>query len=178
MKKVLFVSFVFLFAATLWGETVAEVAAREKARRDALAKEGKKATVLTNKDVPNIKSSLGIESTGGEQSGEPFTGDTTEAIQQATENSTAELQELKQKREDLNGKLQEVSDSIEQGTYATNIGNRYEEKRVTEEELANLDAQIKAMEEKQQAAAEKQQQPTAPEQPAQEQPQTQPQSQN
>jgi|GEM_PF-1942054 len=170
MKKVLFVSFVLLFTASLWSESVTEVAKKEKARREALAKQGKKATVLTNKDVPNIKSSLGIESTSTGQSGEGSTDDITAAIQQATDNSSAELEELKQQREDLNGKLQEVSDSIDQGTYATNIGDRYKEKRLTEEELANVDAQIKAIEAKRQAAAEQQaQKPPPEEQPAPEQ---------
>ena len=64
MKKVLLVLFMVLFAATLWSESVTEAAKKEKARREDIAKQGKKAKVLTNKDVSTLKSSLGIESTG------------------------------------------------------------------------------------------------------------------
>jgi len=172
MKKLLFVLFILVFTGTLWCESVTEVAKKEKARREALAKQGKKATVLTNKDVANIKSSLGIESTSPvtEQSGDGSTADVTEAIQQATQDSNADLEELKQRREELTGKVQELSDSMGQGAgQASNIGERYQQKRLTEEELQKVDEQIQAIEQKRKEAAEQQSQPPT-------QDQTQPQS--
>src|SRR5262245_60403963 len=132
MRKVLLVLFMVLFAATLWSESVTEVAKKEKARREALAKQGKKAKVLTNKDVANLKSSLGIESTspsGEPSSADPTANETTAAIQQATDDANSGLQELKQKRDELAGKVQELSQSIDQGANATNIGERYQQKR-------------------------------------------------
>jgi hypothetical protein len=178
MKKVLLVLFMVLFAATLWSESVTEAAKKEKARREALAKQGKKAKVLTNKDVSTLKSSLGIESTGPTSeptSSDPIANETTAAIEQAADDANSGLEELKQKRDELTGKVQELSDSINQGANASNIGERYQQKRVTEEELKSVEDQIQAIEAKRKEAAEKAESEQKQEQP---QPQSQPQNQN
>jgi hypothetical protein len=179
MKKILIVLFIFAFTGSLWCESVAEVAKKEKERRAQLEKEGKKSKVLTNKDVPNIKSSLGIESTTpvADQSGEA-TDDVTSAVQQATQEANDDLDQLRSKRDELMGKAQEIQAGIDTSPNASDIGSRFQQKRLTEEELAKVDEQIKAIEaQRKQAADEKaqqQQQEPAPEE--QSQPQSQPQN--
>jgi chromosome segregation ATPase len=181
MKNILLVLFVILFAGTLWSESVTEVAKKEKARREAIAKQGKKAKVLTNKDVANIKSSLGIESTGAagtESNVDPTAEPAVQAIQQATDEADSGLEELMQQRDELTGKVQELSETINQGgAQASNIGERYKEKRVTEEELENVEKQIQAIEQKRKAAAEKaeSQKPAETQKPEEPQPESQPQ---
>ena len=176
MKKILIVLFVFAFAGSLLAESVTEVAKREKERRAQLEKEGKKAKVLTNKDVANIKSSLGIESTTpvADQSGDA-SEQAVAAIQQATDDANAELEQLRQKKDELTGKVQDMSDDISQTPNANDIGSRYQQKRLTEEELQKVDDQIKAIEaQRKEAADQKQQEQPAPAD--QEQPQSQPQN--
>jgi len=180
MKKILIVLFVFAFAGSLWCESVTEVAKREKERRAQLEKEGKKAKVLTNKDVPNIKSSLGIESTTPvpDQSGVTSTDETTAAIQQATQDANEDMEQLKQKRDELTGKAQEIQAGIDQSPNASDIGSRFQQKRLTEEELKKVDDQIRAIEEQRKKAAEQkgQEQDQTPPEQDQEEPQSQPQN--
>lgn len=106
MKKVLLVMAILIgFVVAGYSEDLAEVAKKEKARREALKKEGKKPEkVYTNKDIPNLKSSLGIESSGPEpdaeavepgETGESMTGSESEGMTEpaAAEEPAAESQE-------------------------------------------------------------------------------------
>src|SRR5262249_3833057 len=126
MKKILIVLFIFAFAGALWSESVTDVAKKEKERRAQLEKEGKKAKVLTNKDVQNLKSRLGIESTSGvvDQSGDA-TDQTSQAIDEATQQANAEMEQLKQRKDELTGKVQQLSDDISSTPNANDIGSRY-----------------------------------------------------
>src|SRR5262245_56820833 len=65
MKRIaiLLVLIVFGFAFVASAQqNLGDLAKKEKARREALEKSGKKAKVLTNADVDKIKSQLGMES--------------------------------------------------------------------------------------------------------------------
>src|SRR6185295_16912869 len=79
MKRIgiLLVLFVFgcAFLASAGQPNLAEVAKKEKARREALEKSGKKAKVLTNEDVGKIKTQLGILSGSSEGEEGQATGD-------------------------------------------------------------------------------------------------------
>src|ERR1041385_2803352 len=106
MKKLLMISFVamlaFVFAAA--AEDLGELAKKEKARREALAKEGKKAKTLTNADVGNIKSQLAIESTSNTQT-EPAAGATDESQTQTQQSEQVSAKD--QRRMEIEQKQQE-----------------------------------------------------------------------
>jgi hypothetical protein len=154
MKKLFLFSLIVLFAGSVWSEDLGEVAKKEKARREALKKQGKKATVLTNEDVKNIKSSLGIESNtpGVEEASSPSSGtasDPAAAVQEAIDNSSEQLDELKKQKAELTNEIQTTSESMQQGgVQSSNIGQQYREKRLKEEELKKVEEKIEALEEK------------------------------
>ena len=160
MKKFFVFSFLVLFATAVWSEDLSEVAKREKARREALKKQGKKATVLTNEDVKNIKSSLGIETDTPpveETTSAPSSGpsEPAAAVQKAIEDSGAQLDELKRQKAELTNEIQITSDSLQQGgVHSSNIGQQYKEKRLKEEELKKVEEKIEKL--------EKQQEPSTP----------------
>jgi hypothetical protein len=152
MKKLFLFLFIILFACALWAEDLAEVAKKEKARREALKKEGKKATVLTNEDVKNIKSSLGIESNTAPAEASDSEAATTEpaaAVQEAIDNSSAQLDELKKQKAELTKEIQTTSETMQQGgVHSSNIGQQYRDKRLKEEELKKVEEKIESLEQK------------------------------
>ena len=160
MKKLFLFSFLILFTTALWSEDLSEVAKREKARREALKKQGKKATVLTNEDVKNIKSSLGIETETPPveeptSAVSPAPSEPAGAVQKAIENSGAQLEELKRQKAELTNEIQTSSDSMQQGgVHSSNLGQQYKEKRLKEEELKKIEEKIEKL--------EKQQEPSTP----------------
>jgi hypothetical protein len=157
MKKQFWICLVLLFSASIWAEDLGEVAKKEKARREALKKQGKKATVLTNKDVENIKSSLGIESSSAnpDYSAGSTPSEPAVAIDQAITDSNAQLDELKRQRAELTREVQDTSDSIQQsGVNSRNTGEQYRQKRLKEEELRKVEEQIEALEKQREEKAE------------------------
>ena len=152
MKKFFLFSFLILFASAIWSEDLSEVAKREKARREALKKQGKKATVLTNEDVKNIKSSLGIETDSPpveDAASVPSTSpsEPAAAVQEAINISRGELEALKRQKAELTNEIQTSSDSIQQGgVHSSNIGQQYKEKRLKEEELKKIEEKIEELE--------------------------------
>ena len=148
MRKILFVSLLVLFAGAVWAEDLGALAKKEKARREALKKSGKKATTFTNQDVPSLKSSLGIESSGfvSEPASAP-TSESAAALDQAIDTSNSQLEDLKRQKAELTNEIQSTSESIEQtGTHSANIGQQYREKRLKEAELRKVEEQIEALE--------------------------------
>ena len=150
MKKLFLFSLVVLFAGAVWSEDLGEVAKKEKARREALKKQGKKATVLTNEDVKNIKSSLGIESDAlPVEESASNSGAATEpaaAVQEAIDNSAAQLDELKKQKAELTKEIQTTSESMQQGgVHSSNIGQQYRDKRLKEEELKKVEEKIETL---------------------------------
>jgi predicted RNase H-like nuclease (RuvC/YqgF family) len=149
MKNIFFVLIAVLFAVAVCAEDLGELAKKEKARREALAKEGKKGKVLTNKDVKDIKSTLGIESHTPvvEEPAEKSTDEPAAAVQEAVDQSNAQLEDLKQQKAELTREVQEASDAIQQsGARSTNTGEQYREKRLKEEELKKVEEQIEELE--------------------------------
>ncbi len=157
MKKMFFLLITVLFAFSVWAEDLGELAKKEKARREALAKEGKKGKVLTNKDVKDIKSSLGIESHTPVVE-EPATESKDEpaaAVGEAVDQSNAQLEQLKQQKSELIREVQEASDAIQQsGARSSNTGEQYREKRLKETELKKVEEQIEELEKGQKETAE------------------------
>ena len=150
MKKVFWVLILVLFSVTVWAEDLGELAKKEKARREELKKQGKKAQVLTNEDVKSIKSSLGIESSGvtsdtsGQAQGEP-----SAALEEAISDSSSQLDALKKQKGELIREIQDTSDSIQQsGVHSRNLGEQYKQKRLAEEELKKVEEQIETLENK------------------------------
>jgi hypothetical protein len=157
MKKIFPVLIVVLLAVCVWAEDLGELAKKEKARREAIAKEGKKAKVLTNKDVKDIKSSLGIESHTPveEPEADKSKEEPAAAVQEAVDQSDAQLEELKRQRAELTREVQEASDAIQQsGARSRNTGDQYREKRLKEEELRKVEEQIEELEKGKKETAE------------------------
>jgi cob(I)alamin adenosyltransferase len=149
MKTIFLFLMVVLFAGAVCAEDLGELAKKEKARREALAKEGKKGKVLTNKDVRDIKSSLGIESHTPvvEDPVEKSKDEPAAAIQKAVDQSNSQLEELKQQKAELTREVQEASDAIQQsGARSANTGEQYREKRLKEEDLKKVEQQIEELE--------------------------------
>ena len=150
MRKILLVSLLVLFAGAVCAEDLGALAKKEKARREAIKKSGKTATTFTNQDVENLKSSLGIESSGpvGESSAAP-TSEPGAALEQAIDTSRSQLNDLKRQKAELTNEIESTSESIEQsGTHSANIGQQYRDKRLKEAELRKLDEQIEELEKK------------------------------
>ena len=157
MKKIFLVLIAALFAGAVYAEDLGEVAKKEKARREALAKEGKKGKVLTNKDIKDIKSSLGIESNTPvvEEPAEKSKEEPAAAVEQAVDQSNSQLEELKEQKAELTREVQEASDAIQQrGARSTNTGEQYREKRLKEEELKKVEEQIEELEKSQKEPGE------------------------
>ena len=149
MKTIFLILIAVLFAGAVYAEDLGELAKKEKARREALAKEGKKGKVLTNEDVKDIKSSLGIESHTPvvDEPVEKSKDEPAVAVQEAVDQSNSQLEELKQQKAELTREVQEASDAIQQsGARSMNTGEQYREKRLKEEELKKVEEQIEELE--------------------------------
>ena len=179
MKRLLILSFVALFAFVLAAaaDDLAEVAKKEKARREALEKQGKKAKTLTNADVANIKSQLAIQSTSNTQT-EPAaeaTGSNQSQTQQTEQLSVSDQrkleiaqkqQEIEQQITDLEKQKEATQQQIDDARNAVNSagiyhsanpGNQYQTINAQEQKLQELDKQIDALK-KQQEELESQKQ--------------------
>lgn len=186
MKKLLLVMVILTgFVVSGYSEDLAEVAKKEKARREALAKEGKKPNkVYTNKDIPNIQSSLGIEVQNPEAYAEPVESegiaDTTEGTEpteatdvteapEAEETTMAEtmsdteteessvpvdIEELKRQKEEIDREIQEKTKVVNQAVQSRSIGDQYRELREAEEKSAELEIKIREMEQNQETEGE------------------------
>lgn len=141
------VSFVFT-------ETIVEVAQKEKLRREALAKEGKKSRVFTNDDIANLKSTLAMESTSSTELDEPAPS-TAESQQNSTER--AEKGENEERIKQLKGEIEKLKQEIGQdreaaasgGTYHTrNIGSQYRSLRESQSLLKELEEELAELEKK------------------------------
>ncbi|MGH9856896.1 MAG: hypothetical protein ACRD4B_03530, partial [Acidobacteriota bacterium] len=71
------------------------------------------------------------------------------AVQEAIDNSSAQLEELKKQKAELTKEIQTTSESMQQGgVHSSNIGQQYRDKRLKEEELKKVEEKIEALEEK------------------------------
>lgn len=132
---------------------LAEAAKKEKARREALKKEGKEATVLTNADVANIKSNLGIEVTESAKPAEeppdylaPYAED-SQAEEPSAEEKNAKIdKDIKSRKEEIDEINQEIEERRaninEAGTQSANIGSQYRSMRESEELIQELEKDI------------------------------------
>jgi len=170
MKRLLMISFVALFAFVVAAaaDDLGELAKKEKARREALEKQGKKGKTLTNADVSNIKSQLAIESSSNTQTAantqtEPA-ADATDSNQPQSQPLTVKdqqrleieqrQQELEQKVADLEKQKEATQQQIDDarnavgnaGVYhSANVGNQYQTVSAQEQKLQELDKQIDAL---------------------------------
>jgi len=151
---------IFIFSAT-HAENLAAIAKKEKARRQALAAEGKKSRVLTNDDIPKLKATLGIDvnRTSGPAPKEP--------AQENTSSNDEQKSELDEKIKVHNEEIEKMKNELEEarqnagsgGIYhSTNLGSQYREIRENEELLKDLEEE-KANLEKEKQEKESDQQP-------------------
>jgi len=174
MKKLILCSFVFVlgFVFALAAEDLGGVAKREKARREELAKSGKKVTTLTNDDIENLKSTSTYEFTGestdadGTSSGEEQTDQTsadesTEGDSEAPSSADIDkqIEDLKQEKEQAEEEANAARETVGQGGlfHSHNAGNQYQTEREAKKKSEELDQEIKETE------AEKEKQKQEPE---------------
>ncbi len=176
MKRIgmLLLLFVFGFAFAVSGQqNLGELAKKEKARREALEKSGKKVKVLTNDDVANLKSQLAIESGSSEAEGSTAEEGSTYTPPQegqdyvpepepepAPVDQTAERQKQISDLENQRDQAQKESDDARGtvgagGLYHTrNTGDQYRKAREAEKKIEELNKKLEDLNSNQRQAQE------------------------
>jgi hypothetical protein len=167
MKSKLLFLLIFLFTCSVVfaGESLGELAKKEKAKREALSKQGKEAKVYTNDDIKGVKKDTGIQSTGEEME-EPAEGqeeESTEAESTAAESeeygydysseadqqvNNQELQDLRDQREAAQKELDDARKAIGAGGlfHTRNVGDQFHIATEAERKLQEIDRRIKELE--------------------------------
>lgn len=175
MKKLLLFGFVGLIGLTLTlaADDLGELAKKEKAKREALQKEGKSPKVMTNEDIEKMKAGENTDQILGENQaeeteGEPATADSilegmstevpdstnevagSEFIegQQQAPSVDEELRQLQEQKEAAEAQIKDAQEAVDKGglfhTYA--VGNQFRESREAGNEIDELDKKIKQLE--------------------------------
>ncbi|HEY7162419.1 MAG TPA: hypothetical protein VH815_14225 [Acidobacteriota bacterium] len=173
--------FGFTFVAKAEQPNLGELAKKEKARREALEKSGKKSKVLTNEDVDKIKSQLGVisgsEGEEGQQAAEgdssytpPVEGEDYVPDQQPEQTPPDQNAELQRQREEIQKQIDEHQKAADDARanvgagglwHSHNTGDQYRKAGEAEKKVDELTQQHEKLNSGQQQA----QQPP-PEQPA------------
>lgn len=169
MKKWILFSFVLLlgFVFVAAAGDLGEAAKKEKARREELAKSGKKVTTFTNADVENLKSTATYEFSSetpesGETASEGGTADQTtpeEAAAPSGSDIDQQIQDLKSQKEQAEQEEKAARETIGQGGlfHSHNAGNQYQTARESEKKAEDADQKAR------EAEAEKAKQEQEPE---------------
>ncbi len=164
---VLLFSFSFVFA--VMSEDLGELAKKEKQRREALDKSGKKAKVFTNEDVDNLKSDIAVQSTPPEgETADTATEDSSytppvegaeyvpdpEPQKEASDPNVdrqREIRELEEQREELERTIQEAQETVGSGGlyHTRNTGDQYKTAREAEDKLDKIDRELEEKKSKQ-----------------------------
>jgi hypothetical protein len=162
MKRItlLVLLFSFSIAFAVMSEDLGELAKKEKARREAIDKSGKKAKVFTNEDIGNLKGQLAMESTEDESASTEETDTSYTPPQEGAEYVPApepepqptnpaeekqkQLRELEQQKEDLEKQAKEAKDTVGAGGlwHSRNTGDQYRKAREAEQKAERLDQKI------------------------------------
>ena len=175
MKKLLLFGLVGLIGLTLTltADDLGELAKKEKAKREALQKEGKTPKVMTNEDIEEMKGAqnegqvLDENQAQGDEE-EAATADSilqgmsaevpdstnevagTDAFQEQDQAPSVDeqLRQLQEKKEAAEAEIKDAQKAVDQGgllhTYA--VGNQFREQREADNEIEDLDKQIKKLE--------------------------------
>lgn len=114
MKKLLVVLVLLIAGAVFAQQTqpaqnLGELAKKEKARREALAKEGKTGKVYTKEDLERVKGKLGIETTGDSSSSEGASDDQpATSVDEVTMDQLDAEAAMEQQKKDLQNQLDEM----------------------------------------------------------------------
>ena len=160
MKKLISIfSLIFLgFAFVTAAEDLGALSKKEKERREAVAKEGKQAKTYTNADIQNLKATLAIEiTTTGQTTESTPTNKATAAEPETTTDNDAEIEKLKQEKEQLEQQAKESRENVGRGGvfFTPNIGSQYQQAREAEDKAAKIDEKInKLQKEKEEAGAQ------------------------
>jgi hypothetical protein len=175
MKKLLLFGFVGLIGLTLTlaADDLGELAKKEKAKREALQKEGKTPKVMTNEDIEKMKATENADQSLGENQAEGTEeeGATADSIlegmsaevpdstnevagsefveeQQQEPSVDEQLRQLQEKKEAAEAQIKDAQEAVDKGglfhTYA--VGNQFREQREADNEIEELDKQIKKLE--------------------------------
>jgi hypothetical protein len=173
---VLFV-FGFAFVASAQKQSLGELAKKEKARREALEKSGKKTKVLTNEDVGKIKSQLGMVSGTSEgEAGQPAPDDSSYTPpvegedyvpdQQPEQTPSDPNAELQKKHEELQNQIDEHQKAADDARanvgagglwHSHNTGDQYRKAGDAEKKIDELTEQKEKLNSGQQPSQESQQ---------------------
>ncbi len=159
MKKLAIFVSITLFAIGMMVEAteVADAAKKERARREAIQKQGKPARVFTNQDVANLKSTLGMEvRVEPEPEGikektlpgiDTSLGDEVERPKKPEppkQQVNEEAEKLKEERAALEQQAKDAQQTINQGGgfHTRNIGTQYKLKREAEDRIRKIDEKL------------------------------------
>ena len=168
MKNFGILLIVLLFSGIATASEVAEVAKKERERREATQQQRKPARVFTNQDIQNLKSSLAfeanqtdaIETPPVEQqqittlpAADPNAGQTPppapQEQTQVDEERQQEMEQLKQEREELEQRAKDAQQTINQGGgyHTRNIGSQFKTKREAEARIREIDQELEKQKE-------------------------------
>ena len=159
MRKtaILFLALLLTAAFSVSATDVVEAAKKERARREALKKEGRASKTFTNQDISELKSTLAFESTTPAEpteAAQPSSQITTiPAVEPAPEPAVAEdrqnendeeVQKLKDEREALEQQARDADQTIQQGGgyHTRNIGSQFKAKREAEARIREIDDEL------------------------------------
>jgi hypothetical protein len=165
MKKIAFFALITMLAVAWFAQAteVADVAKKERERREAIQKQGKQSKVFTNQDIANIKSTLGFEVTAEPEQPQEKTlpgidtslGDEPEKAKKEPppqqQQVNEETEKLKEERATLEQQAKDAQQTINQGGgyHTHNIGNQYKLKREAEARIREIDQELEEEDKKQ-----------------------------
>ncbi|HJZ12302.1 MAG TPA: hypothetical protein VJ521_09135 [Acidobacteriota bacterium] len=159
MGKHFFLAFVFVlgFCWICAGEDLGELAKKEKARREELARKGVKSRTYTNEDLADLKAQLAIQPSSTETSaetttapaepatteaGEPAAKETTTSEESTEETATdQQLKDIQTQKEEQEAKAKAAKGAIDRGGlfHTRDIGEQYRVQREADEKIRGLD---------------------------------------
>jgi hypothetical protein len=169
---------ILVFALATWSiiaaENLGEVAKKEKARREAIEKKGKKAKVFTNADVDKLKAQIAIQKGGGQAPAEGTAEqppanpepaapavETSPEVQPVTEPEPVvqtdekkpveeQIKDLQEQKEQLEKEAQAARDAIGAGGiyHSRNVGVSAEKEDEAEKKLEEVNKKLEELEKK------------------------------
>jgi len=159
MKKLFLLLFIFTigFVFVAAADDLAELAKKEKARREEIEKKKKDTKVYTNDDIKNVKSKLAIESDApADQAATDDANTAAAADASAPSNSEMDLQikQLQEQRAEQEKIAGDARAAINAGgIYHTyNVDQQFTAERQANQKIAEIDKQIADLQAKEQAA--------------------------
>jgi DNA repair exonuclease SbcCD ATPase subunit len=165
MQKLLILAMI-LFTGVLFAQQtqdLGELAKKEKARREELAKQGKKSKTYTKEDIDRVKDKLALESKSAENAsaaeGESESAQPASNVQDREERERQRqntIADLQQQIDDLNSRKDDLQKEVDDqkskanagGPYSVNPAVNLDKARDMNDDIKDIEQQIKDLEER------------------------------